>query len=93
VFNPARDGDCLMRRAVKHDFGGSGESAEAASDGGRAEAASGGWQTVGSAPAKRAVVVERCAAPRAALNALGLRKIVKKIDNASRRRRAAGDPC
>ena len=58
--------------AVKHDFGGSGESAEAAGDGGRAEAASGGWQTVGGAPAKRAVVVERCAEPRAATDTFDL---------------------
>jgi hypothetical protein len=36
VFNPPRDGDCLMRCAVNHDFDGSGESAEAADDGGRA---------------------------------------------------------
>jgi hypothetical protein len=27
VFNPARDGDCLMRCAVKHDFDGSDKSA------------------------------------------------------------------
>ena len=55
VFNPARDGDCLMRCAVKHEFDGSGESAEAADDGGRAEATSGGWQIVGSAPGKKGI--------------------------------------
>ena len=42
VFNPARDGDCLMRCAVKHYLDGSGKSVKAADDGGRAEATSGG---------------------------------------------------
>ena len=51
VFNPARDGDCLMRCAVKHDFDVGGESLEATVD--RAEAGGGAWQTVGSVPGER----------------------------------------
>jgi hypothetical protein len=42
-----------MRCAVKHYLDGSGKSVEAADDGGRAEATSGGWKTVGSAPGKK----------------------------------------